>query len=260
MPTSYQLGPSAVKPAPRDVFLPGCVRRCENLCPNAKALYADIRALAVRSGHCFATNKHFAQVFDVTTRTVRRWLAALEQWGFISVQVQRGNGTWRRIYVTERLAPPPPPARSAPPRSSEGGEDISVPQSSAKQNSKQSESGKTFNAGGRKWSLRPLRDAESLQQVTKVTGDSHSIRRFAQLRRICESSGRQSDWEAALEAVRKRLDQAAEPLHRPGAYFCAVLKSLLNAQSVYVPCGTHAERAQVQQLIRQSLQAAQIQE
>lgn len=63
------------------------VRYDSSLTPNAKLLYGEITALSNVKGYCFATNKYFASLYNVSERTITEWVSKLEEKGYISVKV-----------------------------------------------------------------------------------------------------------------------------------------------------------------------------
>lgn len=83
---------------PRDVLC------CDDLPPNAKILYADITNLTGSCGYCWASNQRFAELYNVTPRSVSTWLRKLEENGFIFIEIiNHGNDQGaqeRRIYVS----------------------------------------------------------------------------------------------------------------------------------------------------------------
>lgn len=85
-------------------IIPKDVLTCDDLPPNAKILYADITNLTGTCGYCWASNQRFAELYNVTPRSISTWLRKLEENGFIFTEiVTHGNnqGTQeRRIYVS----------------------------------------------------------------------------------------------------------------------------------------------------------------
>ena len=64
--------------------IPANVRYDKTLPPLARLMYAEITALSNQYGYCFATNKYFAELYEVTDRTVRNWIESLTEKGYIS--------------------------------------------------------------------------------------------------------------------------------------------------------------------------------
>lgn len=88
--------------------IPANVRYAKDLSSSAKLLYGEISALANKSGYCWATNQYFANLYEVDTRTVRRWIRQLDEGGFIRVVFKpkeySPNETIRQIYLTSETA------------------------------------------------------------------------------------------------------------------------------------------------------------
>lgn len=87
--------------------IPSSVRYDQTLKPNAKLLYAEISALCGKEGYCWADNAYFADLYEVTERSIRALLAQLEELGYIKVEVvQKGNQNQkdrRRIWLAESI-------------------------------------------------------------------------------------------------------------------------------------------------------------
>lgn len=77
-------------------IIPADVRYCKDLPPNAKLLYGEISALASTDKGCFARNKYFADLYDVSVRTIQQWMELLEQKGFIERSTPRASETGLR--------------------------------------------------------------------------------------------------------------------------------------------------------------------
>jgi uncharacterized phage protein (TIGR02220 family) len=77
------------------------VRYDKNLPANAKLLYSEITALCNKEGYCYATNGYFADLYQVSDRSITFWLQKLAQCGYIDLQIDKNSkGTFRRIYLT----------------------------------------------------------------------------------------------------------------------------------------------------------------
>lgn len=107
-------------------IIPAKVRYDTSLRPNAKLLYAEITALADARGYCWSSNDYFAQLFDLSPKTVSDLIGTLDKRGYITVQVIRDEETnevmERRLWVEQHgmddLPTPPPKnkGRGTPPR------------------------------------------------------------------------------------------------------------------------------------------------
>ncbi|MGO2699000.1 MAG: helix-turn-helix domain-containing protein [Enterococcus faecalis] len=54
---------------------------------NAKLLYGELTALANEKGYCWATNQYFANLYNVSKRTIISWLKQLEERNYIKMQI-----------------------------------------------------------------------------------------------------------------------------------------------------------------------------
>lgn len=77
--------------------IPASVRYDDEICANAKLLYAEISSLVHRDGYCWASNEYFKEQFGWTHRSVARMLKALSDRGYIIIS--DGNSKLRRIYA-----------------------------------------------------------------------------------------------------------------------------------------------------------------
>ena len=84
-------------------IIPATVRYSK-LKPHAKLLYGEITALASKEGYCFASNRYFANLYEVTKNTISSWISDLNKEGFITVQIiKEGNQVIeRRIGITQK--------------------------------------------------------------------------------------------------------------------------------------------------------------
>jgi hypothetical protein len=109
--------------------IPARVRYDKTLCSDAKLLYGEISALCNVKGYCWAQNDYFARLYNVSDRTIQRWLTSLKTAGVVSVEYSFKAGTKeiesRKIRITAPQADSPdrsksaaektPPAKSAEP-------------------------------------------------------------------------------------------------------------------------------------------------
>lgn len=81
--------------------------RYANIPANAKLLYGEISALCNEKGYCWASNKYFAERYNVSTTSISMWIKCLVDNGFIKSQVVRAeNGFIRKIAIKENLKTP----------------------------------------------------------------------------------------------------------------------------------------------------------
>lgn len=71
------------------VVIPASVRYDKRLRATEKLLYGELTVLCHQRGECWATNRYFAELYGVSTRTVIRWLNNLKLQGYIDVKLLR---------------------------------------------------------------------------------------------------------------------------------------------------------------------------
>jgi uncharacterized phage protein (TIGR02220 family) len=82
-------------------ILPASVRYCKGLTPNAKILYTELTALTNKNGYCHASNNYFAELYNVSDRSISQWFKELSKFGFIEIQIVKNNsGTFRKIFLS----------------------------------------------------------------------------------------------------------------------------------------------------------------
>lgn len=83
-------------------ILPAPVRYDKRLIPNAKILYAEITSLTNQMGFCYATNRYFEDLYQVSTQSINTWLKQLEKYGYIKRVIYRDKGTKEILnrYIT----------------------------------------------------------------------------------------------------------------------------------------------------------------
>lgn len=80
------------------------MRYCKELKFAERLFYGEITALTNRNGYCFATNKYFAELYNVTTETISRWISHLQRLGFIKVEIiktEKNEILERRIFIVD---------------------------------------------------------------------------------------------------------------------------------------------------------------
>lgn len=88
-------------------IIPADVRYDDAIPAAAKLLYGEISALCNREGYCYATNQYFAGLYQVSERTIRDWLNALDGRKYIRrADEPTGKGdTKRRVIYLSVSAP-----------------------------------------------------------------------------------------------------------------------------------------------------------
>lgn len=85
-------------------IIPATVRYDPDLKPAEKLLYGEVTALANRNGYCFAQNKYFADLYNVTNGTVSKWFSHLQKLGYINIEIKRNEKQEiiaRHIYIVD---------------------------------------------------------------------------------------------------------------------------------------------------------------
>ena len=93
-----------VEKLPRDfkgVWIPKDIWLSRQLSLMEKVLFVEIHSLDNEDG-CYASNRHFAEFFDVSERQIRTHIGTLKQKGFISVSIQNRND--RVIHTIDKYA------------------------------------------------------------------------------------------------------------------------------------------------------------
>lgn len=74
-------------------IIPANVRYDKNLKDKAKLLYGEITSLSNKDGYCWATNRYFADLYDVSTTTISTLIKNLVDRGYIKSQIVYKEGT-----------------------------------------------------------------------------------------------------------------------------------------------------------------------
>lgn len=73
--------------------IPANVRYDKDLTANAKLLYGEISALAQKDGACYATNKYFAELYNVSQVSISKWINSLVDKKYINFKIIYKEGT-----------------------------------------------------------------------------------------------------------------------------------------------------------------------
>ena len=74
-------------------IIPANIRYDNDIPANAKLFYAEITALCNEKGYCWANNDYFAELYDVSDRTVGRWISILCKKNYIVTEYKYKAGT-----------------------------------------------------------------------------------------------------------------------------------------------------------------------
>ena len=84
--------------------IPATVRYDKKLKSSEKLLYGEVTALANKLGYCYAKNKYFAELYEVSNETISRWLSSLQKCGYIKIDIIRNENkeiVERDIYILD---------------------------------------------------------------------------------------------------------------------------------------------------------------
>jgi DNA-binding MarR family transcriptional regulator len=79
--------------------IPADIRYNKSLTANAKLLYGEISALCYEKGFCWANNRYFAELYEVSIPTISTWISSLEKAGYIKVESNQITGNNRNIFL-----------------------------------------------------------------------------------------------------------------------------------------------------------------
>lgn len=80
-------------------IIPAYVRYDKDLSSTSKLIYAEITALCNEKGYCWATNKYFSDLFNISVRQVQNILKQLCDKNFIKIIIEKKTN--RKIFVID---------------------------------------------------------------------------------------------------------------------------------------------------------------
>ena len=83
-------------------IIPANVRYNKSICPHAKLLYGEITALCNKNGKCWASNRYFSELYNVSTTSISKWFRELKECGYVKIDLIYKEGTKEILhrYVT----------------------------------------------------------------------------------------------------------------------------------------------------------------
>lgn len=105
--------------------VPAPVRYDKVLRANAKLIYSEITALSNKQGYCSANNEYFAELYDLSKKTVGELISQLADRGYVEIEILRDARNLvmeRRIWCAVetpflQLSPPPKNRDTSPEKS-----------------------------------------------------------------------------------------------------------------------------------------------
>jgi hypothetical protein len=235
------------------------------LSDGAKVTYLVLLHHARQTARCFPGQDTLAAERGVSDRSIRSHLAELVERGLVTVERRgraKSNYYWLEsledVYRKEsstqahdRKIPSAGDRKSAsgPKRTLEKDEVFSEKEQTTLNVTR----GRIDNNPSPEPVVSGDPEAESVRIVVGLTGDTHSLRRFVQLREICTDHGKTGCWTEALRSTEQAIKRGTVESQKRGAYFCAAVVRQLERKGVTMPSGTPEEREQVRGLIGRSL-------
>lgn len=79
--------------------IPAYIRYHKKLSAGAKLLFGEIDALSNIEGFCWASNNFFSDLYGVSGKTIRRWLAELRNNKIVRIELNIKSDVKRKIYI-----------------------------------------------------------------------------------------------------------------------------------------------------------------
>jgi hypothetical protein len=85
--------------------IPATIRYCKGITMLAKMMYGEITALSNKEGYCFASNIHFAELYECSISTIIRAINSLVEFNFITREIIKDKTTnqviERKLYIND---------------------------------------------------------------------------------------------------------------------------------------------------------------
>ena len=83
-------------------IIPAFIRYDKRLPMLSRFLYGELTALCSEKGYCWASNRYFAELYEVSIETISRYIAKLKKFGYIKITYDSSKkDNDRRIYITD---------------------------------------------------------------------------------------------------------------------------------------------------------------
>jgi hypothetical protein len=83
-------------------IVPANVRYDKRIPFGAKLMYGEITCLSNKEGYCWASNRYFADLYDVHRNTIQNWITALKESDYIRLDTKQSQaGSKRKIYLNQ---------------------------------------------------------------------------------------------------------------------------------------------------------------
>ena len=80
--------------------IPANVRYDTRLTLGARMMYGEITCLSNKEGYCWASNRYFAEIYEVHENTIQNWITSLKKFDYIRINtIQSQTGSTRKIYL-----------------------------------------------------------------------------------------------------------------------------------------------------------------
>ena len=83
-------------------IIPAFIRYDKRLPMLSRFLYGELTALCNEKGYCWASNRYFAELYEVSIETISRYIAKLKEFGYIKITYDSSKkDNDRRIYIND---------------------------------------------------------------------------------------------------------------------------------------------------------------